>query len=93
MEKTAGTLLKRERVAVIMNSSLKDQNGKMVDQMLLLVNETEKREGQIERMQMENQLRLKLLEHQVQQQLLGKQVRGTTRCVILKVWIGLDRFS
>ena len=67
MEKTAGTLLKRERVAVIKNSSLKDQNGKMVDQMLLLVNETEKREGQIERMQMENQLRLKLLEHQVKQ--------------------------
>ena len=54
-------------VAVIKNSSLKDQNGEMADQMLLLVNETEKREGQIERMQMENQLRLKLLEHQVQQ--------------------------
>lgn len=47
------------------NSSLKDQNGEMADQMLLLVNETEKREGHIERMQMENQLRLKLLEHQV----------------------------
>merc|ERR1712106_141376 len=47
------------------NTSLKDQNGEMSDQMLLLVNETEKREGQIEKMQMEFQLQIKLLEHQV----------------------------
>ena len=37
----------------------------MADQMLKMVNETEKREGQIEKMQMEFQLELKLLEHQV----------------------------
>ena len=67
MEKTAGTLGTKGMVAAIKHSSLKDQNGEMADQMLLLVNETEKREGQIERMQMENQLQLKLLEHQVQQ--------------------------
>jgi len=47
------------------NTSLRDQNGEMADQMLLLVNETEKREGQIEKMQMEFQLQIKLLEHQV----------------------------
>merc|ERR1719186_1456331 len=47
------------------NTSLRDQNGEMSDQMLLLVNETEKREGQIEKMQMEFQLQIKLLEHQV----------------------------
>merc|ERR1712025_329065 len=48
-----------------MNKSLKNANGQMVDQMLQMVNETEKREGQIEKMQMEFQLELKLLEHQV----------------------------
>ena len=37
----------------------------MADQMLKMVNETEKREGQIEKMQMEFQLELKLLEHKV----------------------------
>ena len=47
--------------------SLKDKNIEIADQMLVLVNETEKREGQIERMQMEFQLQIKLLEHQVQQ--------------------------
>merc|ERR1739838_509682 len=47
------------------NTSLRDQNGEMADQVLLLVNETEKREGQIEKMQMEFQLQIKLLEHQV----------------------------
>jgi len=47
------------------NSSLNDQNGEMADQMLLLVKETEKREGQIEKMQAEFQLQVKLLEHQV----------------------------
>merc|ERR1739838_71329 len=47
------------------NTSLRDQNGEMADQMLLLVNETEKREGQIEKMQMEFQLQIKLIEHQV----------------------------
>jgi len=48
-----------------MNTSLKDKNIEIADQMLVLVNETEKREGQIERMQMEFQLQIKLLEHQV----------------------------
>jgi len=48
-----------------MNNSLKTANGEMADQMLKMVNETEKREGQIEKMQMEFQLELKLLEHQV----------------------------
>jgi len=47
------------------NTSLKDQNGAMADQMMLLVKETENREGQIQKMQMEFQLQLKLLEHQV----------------------------
>eukprot|EP00092_Neocalanus_flemingeri_P007036 GFUD01007599.1.p1 GENE.GFUD01007599.1~~GFUD01007599.1.p1 ORF type:complete len:360 (+),score=139.28 GFUD01007599.1:57-1136(+) len=47
------------------NTSLKDQNVNMSDQMTLLVKETEKREGQIQQMQMEFQLQLKLLEHQV----------------------------
>ena len=42
----------------------------MSDQMLLLVNETEKREGQIEKMQMEFQLQIKLLEHQVKEMVL-----------------------
>jgi len=48
-----------------MNNSLKTANSEMADQMLKMVNETEKREGQIEKMQMEFQLELKLLEHQV----------------------------
>jgi len=47
------------------NNSLKTANGEMADQMLKMVNETEKREGQIEKMQMEFQLELKLLEHKV----------------------------
>jgi len=47
------------------NTSLKDQNGIMSDQMMLLVKETENREGQIQKMQMEFQLQIKLLEHQV----------------------------
>lgn len=47
------------------NSQLRDQNGAMSDQMTALVVETEKREGQIQRMQTEFQLQLKLLEHQV----------------------------
>jgi hypothetical protein len=44
---------------------LRDQNGEMSEQMINLVKETEKREGQIQRMQTEFQLQLKLLEHQV----------------------------
>jgi len=47
------------------NTRLRDQNGAMSDQMTSLVEETEKRESQIQRMQMEFQLQLKLLEHQV----------------------------
>jgi len=47
------------------NSKLRDQNGAMSEQMTALVVETEKRESQIQRMQTEFQLQLKLLEHQV----------------------------
>merc|ERR1712025_204930 len=47
------------------NSKLKDQNGEMSEQITNLLKETTKREGQIERMQTEFQLQLKLLEHQV----------------------------
>jgi len=46
-------------------NSLKDQNGAMADQMMSLVKDTEKREGQIETMQTEFKLQAKLLEHQV----------------------------
>jgi len=47
------------------NSQLKDQNGEMSEQITNLLKETAKRETQIERMQTEFQLQLKLLEHQV----------------------------
>ena len=47
------------------NSRLRDQNGEMSEQMTSLLKETTKREGQIERMQTEFQLQMKLLEHQV----------------------------
>jgi len=47
------------------NSKLKDQNGEMSEQITNLLKETTKRESQIERMQTEFQLQLKLLEHQV----------------------------
>jgi len=47
------------------NLSLQNQNGTMADQMLDIVNENEKREKQVEQIQMEYQLRIKLLEHQV----------------------------
>lgn len=47
------------------NSKLKDQNGEMSEQITNLLKETSKRESQIERMQTEFQLQLKLLEHQV----------------------------
>ena len=50
-----------------MLNSLKDQNGAMADKMMLLVNETGKREGDIEKIKMEFQLQMKLLEHQVRQ--------------------------
>jgi len=46
-------------------TSLKDQNGAMADKMMLLVNETGKREVDIEKIKMEFQLQMKLLEHQV----------------------------
>ena len=46
---------------------MKDQNGAMADKMMLLVNETGKREGDIEKIKMEFQLQMKLLEHQVRQ--------------------------
>ena len=44
---------------------MKEQNGEMSEQMTTLLKETEKREAQIERMQTEYELQLKLLEHQV----------------------------
>jgi len=47
------------------NSKMKEQNGEMSEQMTTLLKETEKREAQIERMQTEYELQLKLLEHQV----------------------------
>jgi len=46
-------------------NSLKDQNGAMADQMMALVKDTEKREGQIEKMQTEFKLQSELLQHQV----------------------------
>merc|ERR1712025_202136 len=48
-----------------MNGRMKDDNGEMMDQMKLLIGETEKREKAIQRMQTEFELQLKLLEHQV----------------------------
>jgi len=47
------------------NGRLQTDNTVMVDQMSLLIGETEKRELAIQRMQQEFQLQLKLLEHQV----------------------------
>jgi len=47
------------------STNLKEQNQGMTDKMLLLLKETEKREGQVEKKKMECQLQIKLLEHQV----------------------------
>merc|ERR1711923_352064 len=47
------------------SSKLQEQNGTMSEQLGTLLKESEKREAQIERMQTEFQLQLKLLEHQV----------------------------
>eukprot|EP00092_Neocalanus_flemingeri_P017683 GFUD01019129.1.p1 GENE.GFUD01019129.1~~GFUD01019129.1.p1 ORF type:complete len:352 (+),score=130.61 GFUD01019129.1:54-1109(+) len=61
MSELSGLLEKKEGDT----SSLKVQNGELADQMILLVKDTGKREEQIEKMQMEFQLQVKLLEHQV----------------------------
>merc|ERR1719283_794712 len=47
------------------SSKLQEQNATMSEQLGTLLKESEKREAQIERMQTEFQLQLKLLEHQV----------------------------
>lgn len=76
------------------NSKLRDQNGEMSEQMVNLVKETEKREAQIQRMQTEFQLQLKLLEHQVTKAHIEKaevKANMTQERLIIAQELGVER--
>jgi len=76
------------------NSKLRDQNGEMSEQMINLVKETEKREAQIQRMQTEFQLQLKLLEHQVTKAHIEKaevKANMTQERLIIAQELGVER--
>merc|ERR1719470_457126 len=76
------------------NSKLRDQNGEMSEQMVNLVKETERREAQIQRMQTEFQLQLKLLEHQVTKAHIEKaevKANMTQERLIIAQELGVER--